>query len=98
MKKKKDDNKENNQNIKEKFNKILELPKELILDLPRTIILGNEQILVENYKGIIEYENNMVRLNNNITIYGTKLNVEEINFDEIFITGKITSVEFEDET
>jgi hypothetical protein len=40
----------------------------------------------------------MVRLNNNITIYGTKLNVEEINFDEIFITGKIASVEFEDET
>jgi sporulation protein YqfC len=91
-------NEEKAKKVKEKFNQILELPKELLLDLPRITVLGNEQILIENYKGITEYEENMVRLNNCINIFGHKLNVEEITSDEILIVGKILSIEFEDES
>jgi sporulation protein YqfC len=94
---KKDNEKQSAKKVKEKFNQILELPKELLLDLPRITLLGSEQVLVENYKGITEYEQNLIRLNNCINIYGKKLNVEEITVDDILITGRITSIEFENE-
>ncbi|MBQ9267552.1 MAG: sporulation protein YqfC [Clostridia bacterium] len=82
-------------NIKEKFSDMMELPKELLLDIPRLTMLGNEDILIENYKGIVEYEENVIRLSNKINIFGERLNVEEITDTEIMITGKINNVEFE---
>lgn len=81
--------------IKEKFMDMMELPKEMLKDIYRITLLGNEDILVENYKGIIEYEENIIRLNNGINIFGSNLNVEEITNEDIFITGKINNVEFE---
>lgn len=86
---------ENERRIKEKFLDMMELPKELLKDVSRITLLGNEDILVENYKGIIEYEENIIRLNNGINVFGTNLNVEEITEADIFITGKINNVEFE---
>lgn len=86
---------ESEKRIKEKFLDMMELPKELLKDVSRITLLGNEDILVENYKGIIEYEENIIRLNNGINIFGTNLNVEEITDVDIFITGKISNVEFE---
>ena len=86
---------ESEKRIKEKFLDMMELPKELLKDVSRITLLGNEDILIENYKGIIEYEENIIRLNNGINIFSTNLNVEEITDVDIFITGKINNVEFE---
>ena len=82
-------------NLKQKFTDMMELPKELLLDIPRITILGNEDVFVENYKGIIEYEENIIRLNNRINIWGDNLNVEEITDTDIMITGIINNIEFE---
>lgn len=87
--------KEKNDNVKQKFSKVMELPKELLLDIPRMTVLGDEDIYIENYKGIMEYEENVIRFSNSITIYGQKLNIEEITETEIMITGKFKSIEFE---
>lgn len=81
--------------IKEKFNEILELPKELLFNVPRMVVLGNEQVLIENYSGIVEYEDNLIRLSNNINIYGMNLVVDEITAEDIMIVGKISSIEFD---
>ena len=58
-------------------------------------VVGNESILLENYKGIVEYEENIIRLSNNINVFGSGLNIEEITDDDILITGKIKNIEFE---
>ena len=80
--------------IKEKFANMMELPKELIMNIPRLTILGNEDLFVENYNGICEYEENVIKLNCKITIWGECLNIEEITDSEIMITGKISDIEF----
>ena len=81
--------------IKEKFTDMMELPKELLMNVPRITILGNEDVFIENYKGIADYDKNVIRLANNIIIFGDNLNVEEITDQEIMITGKINNIEFE---
>lgn len=80
--------------VRESFEKALEIPIELLKNIPRATIIGNECVLVENYKAIVEYEKNLIRLSNNICIFGEGLNIAEITSDEMIINGKIKSIEF----
>lgn len=81
---------------REKLGMILDMPVDMIKDCSRMTVIGNESILIENYKGIIEYEERLIRLSNNINVLGIDLNIEEITDDDILITGRIKTIEFED--
>jgi len=75
----------------------LELPKEVLFDVPKITIIGNENILIENYKGIIEYEDNKIRINTVkgiIGITGQDMLIKEINSENIMVEGNIKSLEF----
>lgn len=86
---------------KNKFNKIdklLELPQEVCSDIPKIIITGFDEIIIENYKGILEYEEFFVRINTHIgvvNINGYGLNLENMTNDDIKVTGKIESIDIE---
>ncbi|TYQ15526.1 UNVERIFIED_CONTAM: sporulation protein YqfC [Acetivibrio alkalicellulosi] len=83
--------------IKEKMTEFLELPKEIVLDMPKTTLLGNGNMLVENYKGIIEYDVNRIRINTSkgiIKVTGDNLFIKEITSEDLMIYGDIASVEF----
>lgn len=81
---------------REKIGMILDMPIDMIKDCSRVTIIGTENVLVENYKGIVEYEENVIRLNNNINMYGSNLNIEEITDDDMLVSGKIKSIEFDE--
>lgn len=81
-----------------RLDKVLEMPKEIISNDPKITILGFNQMLIENYKGILEYQEFYIRLNTYIgivNINGFNLNLSEMTTDDILITGKIESVDFE---
>ena len=48
------------------LNEILEIPKELVSNNPKITILGFEEMYIENYIGILEYEEYFVRVSTNI--------------------------------
>lgn len=81
--------------VREKMGQILDMPLDMIKNCSRMTIIGNENVLIENYKGIIEYEDEIIRLSNSICILGLNLFIEEITDDEIMITGNIKTIEFE---
>lgn len=81
-----------------RFNEILDLPKEVWTDIPKITMLGFNEILIENYKGILEYEEFFVRVCThigNININGFELNLNQITDDDVKITGKIENIDFE---
>ena len=81
-----------------KIDKILELPKEVCLNIPKIIITGFEEMIIENYKGILEYEEFYVRINTHlgvVNINGYNLNLENMTNDDIKVTGKIESFDIE---
>ena len=83
--------------MREKFTEVLELPKELILDLPKLTIVGNRDMMIENYKGVIEYGSARIRVNTGlgaIKITGEGLLIKEITSEDIIISGKIQALEF----
>ncbi|MCL2860310.1 MAG: sporulation protein YqfC [Oscillospiraceae bacterium] len=45
------------------MSEILEMPMEVSTGMPKITITGFEEILVENYKGILEYEEMFIRIN-----------------------------------
>ena len=87
--------KEEKKKIKQKIQAAMEIPKELLKNYSRVTIIGGEDVWIENYKSILEYSEDLIRLSNNICIYGQDLSVEEINSEDIFIIGKIRNIEFE---
>ena len=83
---------------RKRFNDILEIPKEIYPNIPNFIITGFEDMIIENYKGILEYEDYYVRVNTYIgivNIHGTNLRLEKMTEDNIKIIGKIESIEIE---
>ena len=81
-----------------RFNDILEIPKEIYSNIPNFIITGFEEMIIENYKGILEYEEYFVRVNTYIgivNIHGINLKLEKMTEDNIKINGKIESIELE---
>lgn len=97
-KKKKDKaEKAEKKNIKEKISELLELPEEIILDAPKIQLIGNKSINIENYKGIIEYSNESIRINTTshmIKITGVNLEIQAITSEEVIISGNVSTMEF----
>lgn len=81
-----------------KIDKMLDLPKEIYSNTPKISILGFDEMVIENYKGILEYEEFFVRISTYIgivNINGDNLKLENMTDDDIKVTGKIESFELE---
>lgn len=86
---------------RKRFNEILEIPKEVYSDTPNLIITGFEDMIIENYKGILEYEDYYVRINTFIgivNVHGINLKLEKMTEDNLKIIGNIETVELEKAT
>ena len=83
--------------IRERIAEMTEIPKDFMMNMPRVTILGNREICVDNYKGLLMYSDELVKLlttNKIISIKGENLLLTRILEDMIFVGGNILSVEF----
>ena len=86
---------------KNKFSKIdryLEIPKEVCSNIPKIVITGFDEMIIENYKGILEYEEFFVKINTYygiINVNGFGLSLENMTNDDIKVIGKIESMDIE---
>ena len=81
--------------IKNKFLEISDLSEELTMGYSKMVLLGNKEFLIENSKGIIEYENSRIRLNTlsgEIEVKGENLTIDEISAGDLLVKGKIKAV------
>jgi len=95
--KKKEKKEETKPGIRERLAEILELPKEIVMNIPKMTMIGNKDLIIENYKGIIEYESNRIRINTGagiIKITGDLMSIKEITSEDILVSGNISSLEF----
>lgn len=87
-----------NRNAISKIDKILEIPQEVCSNTPKMIITGFNELIIENFKGILEYEDYYVRVNTHvgiININGFELKLENMTNDDLKVTGKIEQIELE---
>ena len=76
----------------------LELPRDVVLDLPKITILANNEINIENHRGIVIFEEDVVKINSNagpICIYGKNFKILFIGGNTITLSGNFKSVVYE---
>lgn len=81
-----------------KLNRLLEMPKEVYTDTPKITITGFNEMIIENFKGILEYEDYYIRINTSlgiININGYELKLENMTNDDIKVNGKVESIDIE---
>lgn len=74
---------------------LLELPLDVLADVPHITVNDNKELCIENYKSIETYEPNEIRLrskNYAIGIGGRDLQIAAITDDEILIRGIICTL------
>lgn len=75
----------------------MNLPRDVILGVPIVSIMGNSEIYIENYKNLIEYTEQFVRVKcreGEIRIEGELLEIAYYKNIEMKITGVIRRVEY----
>ena len=81
-----------------RINKILEMPSEVVSQIPKITNLGFKKMMIENYKSILEYQEIFIRISTIIgiiNINGINMKMEEMTKDDIIIEGEIDSIDFE---
>ena len=81
-----------------KVSKFLEIPREVISNVPKITITGFDEILIENFKGILEYEDFFTRISTelgNININGFNLKLNQMTDNDIIVSGKVENIDFE---
>lgn len=76
----------------------LNLPADILAGAPIITATGRNEICLENYKGIIEYNSSLVKVQTKackICIEGKELNILYFTEDEMKITGFIKAIHYQ---
>lgn len=83
--------------MKERIVRALELPEDVVYDLPKITLIGDIQFYLENHRGIISYSPESVRIAvsiGEVEISGENLTIRNISRDELYLAGRIYAVRY----
>lgn len=76
----------------------LDLPTDVVMDIPKIIVTGDMEITIENHKGIITFDSDVVKINSRvgaIKIEGRSFEILYIGGSTITIKGRFKSIAYE---
>jgi sporulation protein YqfC len=76
----------------------LDLPRDIILNVPKITVTGHNEIIIENHKGVVVFNENEVKINSGIgliAIYGVDFEILFMGGSTITIGGKFKSIIYE---
>ena len=82
----------------ETFANAFDLPKELVVDIPKITLIGNREMSIESHKGIIQYTSEKIRISitgGELIVSGKELLINSILLEEITIYGEFYQIAFE---
>ena len=91
--------KENLFNKRSELIEKLDLPKDVMCNLPRITVIGNEEILIENHNGIESFDNECIKVNTKcgcVKIAGRNFEILYIAAETIVVSGQFKAIDYED--
>lgn len=85
------------QHLKHRVSDAVNIPKDVILGVPLFRLVGREEFYIENYRGILEYTDSLIRIQTKIGqvhLSGHKLEILYYSNDEMKVIGSIDKLEF----
>lgn len=89
--------KEVKEKIRDKINKVLELPIEVVGDSLRVTVIDNSYILIEGKSKVVDYFDNYIKIKTDkytITIDGKNLTIKELSDIDLIISGNIMNISY----
>ncbi|CAM3437197.1 sporulation protein YqfC [Marinicrinis lubricantis] len=86
-----------NRKLKKWTANVLDLPKDVVFDLPRITMIGNMQLYIENHRGVLHFSPEQLQLKlstGTMEIKGTGLVIRAILTEEVFIEGTIDDIRY----
>ncbi|NLM35943.1 MAG: sporulation protein YqfC [Clostridiales bacterium] len=83
---------------KESLANQLDLPRDVMLNIPKISVTGNNEITIENHKGIVFFGDKEVKINSNvglISILGEEFEILFLGGSTITISGKFKTINYE---
>lgn len=81
----------------QRFADMLEIPPEVLVNVPRVEVVGHLQFRVENHRGIMTYESHRVVLripDGRLIVTGRDLVIGWMDRGELLVTGEVRSLVF----
>lgn len=76
----------------------LDIPIDVILDIPKIIITGKEELTIENHKGIIAFSEHEIKISSQkgiIKIQGNNFEIFYMGSNSLTINGEIRVISYE---
>lgn len=89
------------QQMKNWMTKQMQLPADVMMDLPRITMIGQLHIYIENHRGVLRFSNQELRLllkNGQLLIKGDHFVIKTILPEELLLEGRIDQVLYIDES
>ena len=74
------------------------MPKDVVLGVPIVTITGEFEMNIENYRGIIEYTDSLIRIklkSGQLKISGKRLEIAYYTNEDMKVVGFVKSIEYE---
>lgn len=78
----------------------MDLPTDVLMDLPRLTMIGQLHLYIENHRGVLKFSEGELRLllvHGQLLIKGEQFVIKTILPEELLLEGKINSVVYLDE-
>ncbi len=75
----------------------LELPKEVLFDLPLVTVTGSSEIMIDNFGSLREFSDKNIRISvkgSGIEIYGKELRIAALTAETIVVKGRLERIDF----
>lgn len=75
----------------------LDLPSDLVFDLPRLTLIGGKQLYIENHRGVVHFSPESLHLelsHGMIEVEGSDLVIKEIMPEEVVVEGRISGIKY----
>lgn len=85
------------QKIRRGLIKYMELPSDVILELPRITMIGQLHVYIENHEGLVSYSDSELKLKAHkgyIQVLGSSFVLKKMYPSEILLEGVITDIRF----
>lgn len=79
---------------------VLDLPKDITMEMPRITMIGQYQMYIENHRGVLHFSDKELRLlltKGQLLIKGSNLVIRAILPEEVLVEGMIHQVIFVDQ-
>jgi len=91
--------KDRNKKKTDRIAKILDVPKNIYENFAQIILSGNREAILDGCQGVIEYEENKIKLKigkQAVTFCGDSLQIKCMTDDTVIIEGKLSQLQFEE--